>query len=199
MTDNSERTFDSAAVRDLSLVLASLERTIGGVTAEQRDLPTPCTDFDVRQLIDHILGWSTSYAARLSGRESREDPSSFRAGPEPREEFHRSAKEIVAGYRRGGEAADQLPIEIVLMDLEVHGWDLATATGQAVAYGDEAAERALTAGRHLLKSVQRGPGKAFSAEVEPPADATPLQALVALLGRDPAWGSASAELDQAVR
>jgi uncharacterized protein (TIGR03086 family) len=187
MTDTSTATTDSSTLRGLETVLARNEQIIAGVAPGQAHLPTPCPDFDVTQLLNHILGWAANYAARLSDRPADEDPNVYRSGPDPRKEFHASAAEIVAGYRRGGQVAEQLPIGIVLMDSEVHGWDLATATGQHVSYGDEAVDRALQAGKQMLKPEFRGPGQAFGPEVEPQEGATALETLVAFLGRDPSW------------
>ena len=73
------------------------------------------------------------------------------------------------------------------MDYQVHGWDLARATGQDVPFGDDAARQALEAGRQMLKPEYRGPDQQFGAEVSAPADASPVDQLVAFLGRDPGW------------
>ena len=76
------------------------------------------------------------------------------------------------------------------MDYEVHGWDLARATGQAVPFEDGEALRALETGRQMLKPEYRGPDKEFGAEVPVPDDAAPMDQLVAFLGRDPGWDAA---------
>ena len=186
MPDVANAVTDPAAVTDLESVLADTETLIGGVLPDQRHLRTPCADFDVAQLVDHMVGWAGSFAARLSGREPDLDPNTFHAGGDPGEQFHGFCADIVAGYRRPGEAPS-LPVGILLMDFLGHGWDLAKATGQPVPYTDRQANTALAAGRQMLKPEYRGPGKAFGLEVPAPQGSTAVQQLVAFLGRDPAW------------
>jgi uncharacterized protein (TIGR03086 family) len=184
MAETVSGTVGRSEIDDLESVLASTEAIIERVTPEQAHLATPCSEFDVAQLIDHMVGWSASFAARSSSKPFEGDPNDYQAGTDPGGEFHRSAAEIVAGYRNGAEA---VPIGILLMDYLGHGWDLAVATAQPVTYGDRAVERALTAGKQMLKPEFRGPGKGFGPEVKPPAEATPMQTLIAFLGRDPGW------------
>ena len=60
---------DHAAVTDLETVLAATEKLIGGTRPDQGEAPTPCSGMDVSQLVDHVLGWSATYAARAMGSE----------------------------------------------------------------------------------------------------------------------------------
>ena len=186
MTEHAKAATDPSAVADLEAVLAATAEIIGGVSADQRHLRTPCADFDVARLVDHMVGWAGSFAARLSGRQPDVDPLAFRAGPDPGGQFHAFSAEIVAGYRRPGDAP-ALPLGVLLMDFQAHGWDLATATGQPVRYTEHQASAALAAGRRMLKPEYRGADQGFGPEVVAPAGATALQQLVAFLGRDPAW------------
>jgi uncharacterized protein (TIGR03083 family) len=164
----------------LESVLSQSEAIVAGVRPDQATLPTPCPEFDVRQLVDHIAGWSVSYAARAAGTEPG-DPNAYHAGPDPSAEVRAAADTILAGL------ANLPPVGMLLMEYEAHGWDLATATGQVPSYSDAEAERALELGRQMLKPEHRGPDMPFGYEVEPPAGASPLEQLVAFLGRDPAW------------
>jgi uncharacterized protein (TIGR03086 family) len=187
MTDEASQSADASSVADLESVLAGTATIIGGVSKDQAHLRTACPDFDVAQLVDHVVGWAGSFAARLSGREPGVDPATFRAGPDPRAQLEGFAAEIVAGYRHHSPGAQSLPIGVLLMDLQAHGWDLAVATGQQVPFGEHEAETALAAGRQMLKPEYRGAGKAFGPEVTAAEGATALEQLVAFLGRDPSW------------
>lgn len=74
--------------------------------------------------------------------------------------------------------ANLLPLELVL-----HGWDLAQASGQELRVSDELAACL----RELAESVVpsgRGNGS-FAEEVEPAADASPIDRLAAYAGRRP--------------
>jgi uncharacterized protein (TIGR03086 family) len=180
-------TIDSDAIDELDAVLTATETLLAGVRPEQQHDPTPCPAFDVSQLVDHVIGWSASFAARLSGHDLDGDPNAWHAGPDPRSDLHDLGATIVARYRAGGPATEKLPIAVLLMDYQVHGWDLAVATGQEVAYPAHATERALEAGRVMMKPEYRGADTGFGPEVDPPAGSTILEDLVAFLGRDPAW------------
>jgi uncharacterized protein (TIGR03086 family) len=148
--------------------------------------------FDVARLIDHLVGWVTSFAARVSNETFDGDPSRFQAGADPAGDFGAAARIIVAAYRAGGHEAQQLPVGMLLMEYVVHGWDLAIATGQPVPFTDAEAESALTTGRQMLKPKYRGPGKTFGFEVHVAETASQVDQLVAFLGRAPDWQPAGA-------
>ena len=127
-------------------------------------------------------GATTSTATRTRTRPDPTPPAS-------------SARTPTGSSRATAEAtgaAKTLPVGVLLMDYEVHGWDLARATGQAVPFEDGEALRALETGRQMLKPEYRGPDKEFGAEVPVPDDASPMDQLVAFLGRDPGWTPPSA-------
>jgi uncharacterized protein (TIGR03086 family) len=180
---------------DLDLLESVLDKTegiIAGVRPDQVRLPTPCADFDVARVVDHLVGWASSFAARLSGGTFEGDPNDYRAGADPVADFHDAAGTIAGAYRDGGEAAAQLPVGILLMEFVVHGWDLATATGQTVSFTPAEADRALDTGQQMLKPEYRGPGKTFGYEAEVPDSASSVDRLVAFLGRSPGWTTSTA-------
>jgi uncharacterized protein (TIGR03086 family) len=175
----------------LDSVFAKTERIIAGVRPDQAQLPTPCVDFDVARVVDHLVGWADSFAARLTGG-AVDDPGDYRAGADPVADFHDAAQRIVGAYRAGGDAAEQLPVGVLLMEYTVHGWDLATATGQPANFTPAEADRALDMGRQMLKPEYRGPDKAFGYEVEVADSAGAVERLVAFLGRNPDWAAITA-------
>jgi uncharacterized protein (TIGR03086 family) len=67
----------------------------------------------------------------------------------------------------------------------VHGWDLAQATGQAVALPEELAPKCIALYTELMAGRPRDPGGAFGMEVPVGADAAPIDRLVAYFGRVP--------------
>ncbi len=70
----------------------------------------------------------------------------------------------------------------------VHGWDLASATGQTLELPDDLSEAALTASQRICSDRAREAG-AFGPEVAAPADAGPFEQALALAGRDPGWSA----------
>jgi uncharacterized protein (TIGR03086 family) len=171
----------------LESVLDETEATIASVTPGQEHLPTPCPEFDVARIVDHMVGWANSLATRLTGGSVMGDPNDCRVGGNPATEFHQATQTIVGSYREGGEQSQKLPVGFIIMEFLVHGWDLATATGWSVSFKPAAADLALATGRQMLQPEYRGPGKSFGYEVEVSDAAGPVNRLVAFLGRDPGW------------
>lgn len=67
------------------------------------------------------------------------------------------------------------------MDLTVHGWDLATATGQPFTADDDVIATAAAVAGQIAEGARAN--GSFGPEVEPVADATPLERLPAFTGR----------------
>lgn len=186
----------TATAADLAAVIDKTTALLEGVRPDQRALPTPCPDFDVAALGDHLIGWLRMFAARAAGHEFQDDPRAYRSGDDPAAEFAAAGREAVAAFRAGAAdrplrlMADELPGSVVLgmmqMEYVGHGWDLATATGQPVPFTDEEAETALTTARGMLEPAYRGPDRFFGEEVAVSPDAPAMDRLVAFLGRSPA-------------
>ncbi|GAB2485899.1 DinB family protein [Jatrophihabitans fulvus] len=139
--------------------------------------PTPCPDLTVDGVVDH-LHLAMVRLGGLAGAELRQS--------DPLDELVPAA--LDAWRRRGldGEVDLRGPLPaihaaaIVPMELVVHGWDLATAVGAPFAVDDEVVDHLLAVAPHIVEARR---GKAYGPEVAPPADATPLQRLIAYTGR----------------
>ena len=167
--------------------MAKTQSLIGAVEPAQLSLSTPCEQFTVGQLINHLGGWAASFASRLNSVPSEADPNAYVAGSDPADDFANCAEQIVSAYRLQLPPAKELPIGILLMEYVTHGWDLAVASGQRAEFTDQAARAALAAGKSMLPPDSRGEGKSFGSQVATAPGDTALQELVAFLGRDPHW------------
>ena len=77
---------------------------------------------------------------------------------------------------------------VALNELVVHGWDLARGSGQAFEVDDAAVSALVEFGEQFSgPGTEELRGDAFGPVVEVPAEATPLDRLVGLMGRDPNW------------
>lgn len=188
-------TNDQAAVADshpdldhLEAALQVTERIVAGVRPDQGHLPTPCHDYEVTQLLDHLVGWATSFADKATGVTPATDPSQMTAGDDPQTAYHDASARLIAGYRSGaGDGATS--VGVLLMETVTHGWDLATATGQPAPYPEEAAAAALGAGRQMMSPQYRGDGMPFGDEVDVSSSASALDQLIGFMGRDPQWSA----------
>lgn len=186
-------TTDRTPTDDLEAVLGSTASVLDGIGAEDWTGPTPCTEFDVADLVEHVVGWTLTYADRV-GLSSPSVPAAGHRADDgtghPTAQLLRDLTPvIVTGYRSDSDGSRELPLGIVLLDYLGHTWDLAVATGQELRVPDSAVERALEAGRTMLTADARG--DSFAPEVAVGPDATALEQLVAFLGRDPRWTPAA--------
>lgn len=163
---------------------------------EQYGLSTPCSEWDARTLINHMTMSLTMF--RDLARTGAVDPAIFTTdliGDDPTTAFVTVADEAVAAWeQRGldgnvtlpfGEFPAVVALQLPAMDMVVHSWDLATATGQDITWNDE-----LVAATHeFVQAAFAAPemrGNDFGPAVEVPADAAPIDRLVGFLGRRPA-------------
>jgi len=180
----------------LDAVLADLARVVGAITDDQLHDPTPCTDYDVGQLRGHVLGWLTNFADP-HGQAPLATVQEHHATAEPAAEV-RAAGGLLAQAIRGGAASrplklgdaampGEMALGMILWEYQVHGWDLARATGQPWNPSAAAAEESLGFAPAMLTPDYQGAGKPFADAVAVPEDAPPLERLLGLSGRHPNW------------
>ncbi|HEX9683267.1 MAG TPA: TIGR03086 family metal-binding protein [Acidimicrobiales bacterium] len=174
----------------LDRTFAHAHGVVAGVRPDQYDDKTPCAEWTVRDLLEHMIG----VVDGLGAAASETAPTPFTLGAEPAAQLDAAATGAMAGWRTPGVldrivdgGAGPMPGHVLaginLLDTATHTWDLATATGQPSALPDDVATAALEASRGIVNAELR-PGR-FGPEVPAPAGATPTQALVAFLGRTP--------------
>jgi uncharacterized protein (TIGR03086 family) len=169
---------------------------ISRISPDQATLPTPCSDWDVSALVEHVVQDLRRFTARAS-RGEQEPAAEAQAGDDWTGAYREASDELLAAWRREGalEGTVKLPIGEVpatwfvgqaIADLVVHGWDLAMATGQSTELDPELGRLALDWGRENLRPEFRG--RDFGAEVPVTDDAPLHDRLAAFFGRDPNWG-----------
>lgn len=177
-----------------------LDRAIGfALTAAQGVLPhmlarrTPCASWDLGMLLLHLAdslaalheGMAGGHVARCS------DPAA--GAVDPVSELRVQAVRVLrASAARGAVTVGDRRLQGDLMaaagavEVAVHGWDIAQATGEARPIPPVLAADLLAVCPLVLPAPPRGP--LFAEPVEAPPDASPGDRLVALLGRRPAVG-----------
>jgi uncharacterized protein (TIGR03086 family) len=179
-------------------------RTVAQVDPGQFGLPTPCTDWDVRTLLNHLIVW-TSYSleARAHGGSVSEELTErdFAAEPGFAAGYRAQLDRALAAWSDPAVWAGSLDVmgsatpaadvaALNLAEMVLHGWDLAVATGQRFQVSDAAAaaaRQAVEANAELFRQY-----KGFAEPVQVPPDAPVLDQLLALSGRDPGWTPPSA-------
>jgi uncharacterized protein (TIGR03086 family) len=188
----------------LHTVLTDLAGVVDGIDEGRRRAPTPCTEFDAATLLDHVVGWLETFSAGyadLEGRAPRADLTDYRAPGDPAAAVRAAAATLDAALAAGagsrpltlGEAAmpGEMALSMILWEYQVHGWDLAVATGQPWSPPPEGLEASLAFAPMMLTEDYQGEGKPFAPRVPVADDAPALDRLVALSGRDPGWAPAT--------
>ena len=158
------------------------------VAPRQLTLPTPCTEWSVQELIDHMTASTAYLRAALAGQPplptSGTDASDFADGAtavlaglaEP------TALERICMSPLGFEWTISHAVMGTIMDTLIHTWDLAMATGQSVAL--DPALVAMCVDVFLPEMPERGrEGGIVGAAVAIPADAPADVRLLAAMGR----------------
>jgi uncharacterized protein (TIGR03086 family) len=180
----------------LERAFASTRSVLVNVTPDQLALPTPCTSWDVRALVNHMVGGPFYFAASVNDGAHPEGGASDYTTGDMVASYDDGVAQAVAAFAAPGafERMITLPfgtlpgsvfITIAATDAFGHGWDLARATGQSCDLDPELASQLLEQAQALLPDAFRGPdGQApFGPVAEAPATARPADALAAFLGR----------------
>jgi uncharacterized protein (TIGR03083 family) len=169
---------DLEILHDLTKATLAVVR---GVKPEQLGARTPCAGWDVRTLANHLLQVMT--ALRMTGT-SEPIPDDFWGRdlmtPDWMHNFEREADQALSLPAHENAMATMLAVDLVL-----HGWDLARATGQEFVVTDAAA--ALTF-EFVAASAEQGRAMGIYGEPVPVDDDAPvLERALGLSGRDPQW------------
>ncbi len=180
---------------------ALFERSGDAFTRLVHDVPehawaaaTPCSEWDVRSLVNHVvaehlwapdlLGGATveEIGSRYDGDVIGDDPVGAwdSAWAASRAAFGAADEDDTVSLSRGPTPLAQYRVEM-LMDLVVHGWDLARGAGLPPVQDDEAARR-------VLAEIQTWGDLAATGvfdQAVPVESEDPLVQLVAALGRQP--------------
>lgn len=178
----------------LRLALTNTERLVGGVRADQWGMPTPCTEWDVRALVNHTTWVSRAFTTRAAeGRELTSSRDEDLLGDTPARAFADAAgTSLTAWEARGTGGTMSLPIGelpaegalgIQTLDTYIHAWDLARATGQDDRFDPSLADEMYEFMMRALPAPPRD-GR-FAPAVEVAADASALDRLLAHSGRTP--------------
>ena len=181
MTDPLAR-FDRAA--------AVADSVLSRIGPEQLALPTPCPEWTVRQLINHVVGGTAVFAGMMTG-EAVDREVDF-LGDDPHGAFRAAVARLRALFAEPGALERIVPspfgarpatalVEMRTNEMMVHSWDLARATGQSTDLDPELAETCVEAFRRLRAS---GRGAGMFADPQPVSDTAPAaDRMAALAGR----------------
>jgi uncharacterized protein (TIGR03086 family) len=185
---------------DVDLLQRALKTTrevVAHTKPEQLDDSTPCDDWNVRDLLDHLIGMTATFAAGAAGEKPDAPEGKDWVGDDHVASFERAANDAVAAFGRPGvmdetftypwgETPAAAALGLTISDVAVHGWDLAKATGQAPEMDDDVAQAVYGTTTSMMQPLGNFPrGNTFADPVEVPEDAPIAEKAVAYLGRTP--------------
>ena len=186
-----------------ALMAAAAAETARAVTGAAKTAPldtkTPCPDWDLRTLLNHTILW-TAYSAerRAHGESVAEDLMSkdFTAEPGYAEAYQAQiAKAVHAWSDPEAWAGDRIVMggampaadiaAMLIMEMVLHGWDVAKAVGQDYHCNGELAQAVLQTVQAQGDMFRQYQG--FAAIVPVPDDAPAFDRALGLAGRNPSW------------
>jgi uncharacterized protein (TIGR03086 family) len=170
---------------------AAADAVVAAVKTEQLDDPTPCTEWTVRRVLNHMVGGNKAFLSMQTGGYPV-DRAADHLGADPLASFQTSVAALRAAFAVEGaltkivpspfgEAPGRVLVTRRLHEMMVHGWDIAKATGQSTDLDPELARECLEDFRRL-RADGRGAGM-FADPTEPPPGATAADQLAAFTGR----------------
>ena len=186
-----------AAAPDPLNELVCAEATLAVLQGVLRDLDssdltkqTACSEYNVAQLADHVMGSITTLGGCAGARMPKRDQDA------PLEaQVADAAQAALEAWRRRGlegtvelgsqEVPAALPVNVLSLEFLVHAWDFARATGRDVVVSEPVADYALLLAGKVITPEARG-FAGFADSVETAADAAVLDRLIAFTGRQPA-------------
>lgn len=178
LLDLCQRTLD-----DASSLISSL-------SPDDLAKPTPCSEWDVRGLVTHMIGVVDGLGGSIAGEGGTGEPTGDDLGAA----YKRVATRCMSNWRQpgalertislmGNPAPAPVGATVIIGDQCIHTWDLATALGRDYAINPESAAATLELLKQFISPERRGPGQPFSAELPCAEDAPLQQRLLAFAGR----------------
>jgi uncharacterized protein (TIGR03086 family) len=160
----------------------------------QWNLPTPNAEWDVRELVNHLVSENRWIPPLLAGGTVEDVGNSLDGdllGDDPRGAWDRAAAEAERAvldtppgkvvHLAGRDSRASRYVFEVFTDLAIHGWDLARSIGADQSLDPDIVDL-LYATYHPLEAALKASGQ-YGSRVEPPPEASTQTKLLAVFGR----------------
>jgi uncharacterized protein (TIGR03086 family) len=180
-------------IEQLSHIVRALHTTVDGIQPSQLNNPTPCSEFTVHDVLDHMMVTGGSFTYWFRGETAPELMPPPVYGRVPAAEFHETIDDLIEAASGDGaleqtlttpmgQMSGDVAARLVAFDGLVHLSDLAIATGQQADLPDEVVIAVDEFARAAVTDDMRDIGM-FKPETTPPAGAGRLEQLLAFSGR----------------
>ncbi len=179
-------------------VIVETKRVVAGIEPDQLTNATPCVDWDVHALLNHITGGATMFAECVQNGSISDDEmgrlmTTDLVEGDYRQAFGAAADRATAAFDAPGalDRTVKLPfgempagvaLQIAIFDVATHALDLAVATSQRQELDPEVLQAAWDSAQSMLTPELRAAGL-FAAPREVATDAPLAERLLAFAGR----------------
>jgi uncharacterized protein (TIGR03086 family) len=166
----------------LRRALHQLSELLVDIHPESLSDPTPCAEWTVQDLVDHIVAAPEKFARIVRDQPIDWSAPTPPAGRDPAGTFRSHTDDLLRAWDQHDGSAGPAGIDWQCAELAVHAWDLATALHRSTGELDpEVAERGLAFMQDNLTPNNRG--AAFGPAQAPPGGADAYQRIAAFAGR----------------
>ncbi len=170
-----------------------LTSVIGRLSSDHREQSTPCTEWNVHQVIEHVCQGSHMVAGALNQQSPPEEAPDFLANGPAEGWINAHAALVEAATPENlsairslpglGEMPGEVAMSVIVADAAVHAWDVAKGAGVDIEMSDELAAWALATWKQVVPPEGRQGG--FGPVVPVADDAPTIDQLVGYTGRQP--------------
>jgi len=169
--------------------LSVLQHVLHGIAKDDETKQTPCREFNVAQLTDHLM----NSIATIGGRAGAQFPERDAGDSVERQVVLAARPALDAWHKRGldgtvpfgsGQAPAKMMAGILSLEFLVHAWDYAKATGREVTAPDSLSDYVMGLAQTIITPQGRS-NVGFADPVDVAADAGAMDRLIAYTGRQP--------------
>ena len=183
----------------IAKVLGETNRVVDGIEPSQLDDPSPCDEWTVRDVLNHITSGATMFAVcvrdgSISDEQLGELMVSDNLGTDYKGAFRDASAAALAAFDEPGavdkmvklpfgEMPAGMAINIAIFDVATHTWDLARSTGQQMQLDPEVLAAAYELAQAMIPNMRAN--GVVGEEVIVAVDAPMEDRLAGLAGRTP--------------
>jgi uncharacterized protein (TIGR03086 family) len=176
-------------LRAAERAFAALQHVLHGVAADDLSKQTPCREFDVAALTDHLLNSITTIGGMAGAQFTERDRDRS-----VEEQVVLAARPALDAWKargldgtvafRDSDAPATVMVGILSLEFLVHAWDYATALGRDLDVPESLSDYVLALAKKIITPEGRS-NVGFDDPIDVAADATALDRLLAYTGRQP--------------
>ena len=170
--------------------LAVLQHVLHGIAKDDESKQTPCREFDVAGLTDHLMNSITTIGGAVGAQFPERDRGDsverqvVLAARPALDAWHKRGLDGTVPFGQGGEAPAKMMAGVLTLEFLVHAWDYAKATGREVTAPDALSDYVMGLATTIITPQGRS-NVGFDDPIDVAADARALDRLIAYTGRRP--------------